>query len=278
MRLSPTVFPSAVVILLLVGCQSPSEPASFAGENHSDTLVVMASRLWSSQTYQDFLTPLAESHHHTIHWMNASELTAIELVSALERVDGILLTGGADIHPARYQQPQDTVSCGPIELGRDSLESFLLSWVDQTHLPCLGICRGMQFMNVHGGGTLHAHLPDVLGTDAHRAGDAENQDTTHAVMAIKAVAGIEAGEKGRVVSHHHQGIDGLATTLERWAQSPDGLTEGIRRRDTVNYPCYVGVQWHPERSEKNQPFVEALGEFFIQSMLHDASPVDPEGQ
>ena len=49
-----------------------------------------------------------------------------------------------------------------------------------------------------------------------------------------------------VISHHHQGIEDVATTLEVWAQSPDGLAEGVRRKDTVNYPCYLGVQWHPE--------------------------------
>ncbi len=123
-------------------------------------------------------------------------------------------------------------------------------------------------MNVHGGGSLHPHLPEFLGTDAHRAGDEEShRDTTHVVRAIKSIAGIEAGEQGMVISHHHQGIDELAATLEVWAQSPDGLAEGVRRKDTINYPCYLGVQWHPERSRKNQPFVESLGEFFVHSMV-----------
>ena len=126
----------------------------------------------------------------------------------------------------------------------------------------------MQFMNVHGGGSLHTHLPAFLGTDAHRAGDEKNhRDTTHVVVAIKSIPGIDAGAQGMVISHHHQGIEDVATTLEVWAQSPDGLAEGVRRKDTVNYPCYLGVQWHPERSNKNQPFVESLGEFFVNSML-----------
>ena len=255
-------------LLAILGCQSKFDSTPLAKDGHGDTLVIMASRLWSSNTYQDFLTPIVASHQRTIEWIDASELNAIQLVSSLERVDGVLLTGGADIHPARYNKPQDTIACGRIEPSRDSLESFLLNWLDQSHIPCLGICRGMQFMNVHGGGSLHPHLPELLGTDAHRAGDQEShRDTTHVVMAIKSIAGIEVGEQGIVISHHHQGIENLATTLEVWAQSPDGLAEGVRRKDTINYPCYLGVQWHPERSRKNQPFVESLGEFFVHSMV-----------
>ena len=267
MRSNPVLL-LAFALTALVGCQSKIDSTPVAKHGRSDTLVVLASRLWTSNTYQEFLSPIVASHQRTIEWIDASELNAIQLVSSLERVDGVLLTGGTDIHPAWYHQPQDTVVCGTIEPSRDSLESFLLNWLDQSHIPCLGICRGMQFMNVHGGGSLHPHLPSFLGTDAHRAGDAKNhRDTTHVVVAIKPIPGIDAGAQGMVISHHHQGIEDVATTLEVWAQSPDGLAEGVRRKDTVNYPFYLGVQWHPERSSKNQPFVESLGEYFVNSML-----------
>ena len=258
----------AFVLPLLLGCQSNLDSTPVVIDGQSDTLVVLASRLWSSNTYQDFLSPIISSHQKTVEWIDASDIDAIQLVASLGRADGVLLTGGADIHPARYRQPQDTVVCGTIEPIRDSLESYLLNWLDQSHVPCLGICRGMQFMNVHGGGSLHPHLPELLGTNAHRAGDEKShRDTTHVVMAIKSIPGIEAGEQGMVISHHHQGIEMVATTLEVWARSPDGLAEGIRRKDTLSYPCYLGVQWHPERSKKNQPFVESLGEFFVHSMV-----------
>ena len=236
-------------------------------DGQSDTLVVLASRLWSSNTYQDFLSPIISSHQKTVEWIDASEIDAIQLVASLGRADGVLLTGGADIHPARYRQPQDTVVCGTIEPIRDSLESYLLNWLDQSHVPCLGICRGMQFMNVHGGGSLHPHLPEFLGTNAHRAGDEKShRDTTHVVMAIKSIPGIEAGEQGMVITHHHQGIEMVATTLEVWARSPDGLAEGIRRKDTLNYPCYLGVQWHPEYSATTDDFSKKLFESFSLSV------------
>ena len=262
------LFPwSLVVFLVFTHCSAPNECNTTYDTHQPDTLTVVASRLWSSGTYQNYLEPLAKQHGHIIKWVNASELDALQLAGVLQETDGILLTGGADIHPARYLQAQDSINCGTIDTQRDSLESFLLAWVDRTHIPCFGICRGMQFMNVHGGGTLHPHLPDFLGTDAHRAGNEEHhRDTTHQVRALLPVAGVQTGSHSKVVSHHHQGVHKLAETLEMWACSPDGLVEGLRRIDTIQYPCYFGVQWHPERSDKNQDLVEPLGTFFIQSM------------
>ena len=224
----------------------------------------MASRLFESRTYENFLEPLASPD--VIHWHDASELTEEELSDVLGSAHGVLMTGGADIHPARYGQAADTTRCGTIDLERDRIESALLHAVDSLRLPCLGICRGLQFMNVHNGGTLHAHLPDVLGTDAHRAGaEGNSRDTLHAVIAGSTAdfIGIERETTSEVISHHHQGIHHLGEGVEAWAYASDGLIEGIRRADTMQFPFYVGVQWHPERSPINQPLVEPVGRHFV---------------
>lgn len=128
-------------MLVLAGCEPPQKCNSKENERRPDSLIIVASRLWESNTYQDYLNPIAAEKSTTIHWVNATELTALDLVSTLPKADGILLTGGADVHPGRYGQPQDTISCGSIDQERDSLESILLHWVDHTHLACLGICR-----------------------------------------------------------------------------------------------------------------------------------------
>jgi gamma-glutamyl-gamma-aminobutyrate hydrolase PuuD len=248
------------------------------GNDGNDTLVIVASRLFESRTYQDFLEPLA--HPVPIKWHDASALTKIELNKALAHAHGVVLTGGADIHPSRYDRATDTLRCGRIDLERDALESFLLDEVDRTGLPFLGICRGMQFMNVHGGGSLHPHLPDVLGHNGHRGGAPGNTlDTTHMVKALKAwsSASWEPGDSSVVISHHHQGIDRLAEGLEAWATAPDGLIEGVVRRDTMGYPCYIGVQWHPERSKKRQPLVESVGAFFVRKMTSHLQAEAHEG-
>ena len=252
----------AAVAFWLASCSSPA-PHS-APTATPDTLHIVASRLFESRTYEDFLEPLASPG--VIHWFDASELTEEELSGVLSSAHGVLMTGGADIHPARYGQAADTTKCGTIDLERDRIESALLHAVDSLRLPCLGICRGLQFMNVHNGGTLHAHLPDVLGTNAHRAGtEGNSRDTLHAVIAGSNAdfIGFERETTSEVISHHHQGINQLGEGLEAWAYASDGLIEGIRRADTVLFPFYVGVQWHPERSPGNQPMVEPVGRNFL---------------
>ena len=254
-------------IALCFSCSTPTDPVVKPAD--ADTLHVVASRLFESRTYEDFLEPLARPA--VIQWHNASELSDSSLRAALDIADGILMTGGADIHPGRYGLAADTVRCGAIDVERDRIEGALLAAVDSLHLPCLGICRGLQFMNIHNGGTLHAHLPDVLGTDAHRGGvEGDSRDTLHAIQARAEFLGIPAPAVSAVVSHHHQGIDRLGDGLEAWAHAPDGLVEGIRRSDTVAYPCYVGVQWHPERSPAGQALVEPVGLYFVRSMRQHA--------
>ena len=213
------------VALSIIGCNHADNQSNTGVD--SDTLVVVASRLFESRTYQDFLEPIAAPR--PIRWYNASELSPEELSAALAEANGVLLTGGADIHPERYEQAADTSRCGNIDLERDALESFLLNEVDRARLPFLGICRGMQFMNVHGGGSLHPHLPDVLGHNGHRGGAAGNtSDTTHAVRALRqwSSANWQIGDSSTVVSHHHQGIDRLADGLEAWADGPRRIDRG----------------------------------------------------
>lgn len=260
------IFMWFVMAICFGSCSNSASRIDVANEN--DTLIIVASRLFESRTYQDFLEPLADPM--PIKWHNASALTSHELNAVLADAHGIILTGGADIHPSRYEQAADTLRCGTIDLERDALESFLLDEVDRTGLPFLGVCRGMQFMNVHGGGSLHPHLPHALGHNGHRGGVTGNTlDTTHMVKALKAwsYAAWSKGDTSVVISHHHQGIDRLAEGLEAWAIAPDGLIEGVVRKDTIGYPCYIGVQWHPERSDVGQPLVESIGAFFVQHMV-----------
>lgn len=258
-----------VAFLLGCGCATPEvQPSPTAT---TDTLTVVASRLFESRTYESYLDSLAAPR--VIHWINASDLDSVGVKDALRLANGVLLTGGADIHPARYGQPADTSRCGDIDRERDALEQQLLRGIHLRHLPALGICRGLQHMNVFEGGSLHPHLPDVLNTAAHRAGtEGNSRDTLHLVHALVEweALDVRVGDSSRVVSHHHQGIDRLAPELEAWAQSPDGLVEGIRHRDTLSFPCYVGVQWHPERSPTKQALVESVGQFFVTHMARNA--------
>jgi putative glutamine amidotransferase len=196
-------------------------------------------------------------------------MESLALESEIAQAEAIVLTGGEDIHPGRYGQPDDTVRCGRIDVERDRVEHQLLDAVRAQGLPCLGVCRGLQVMNVHGGGTLHPHLPDA-GHEGHRGGQpGDTRDTLHPVeVSLPWASGSVSWtltESALVVSHHHQGIAELAEGFEPWAVAPDGLVEGIRWTDTASVSYLVGVQYHPERSRKGLLLTDGLGVGLLQA-------------
>ena len=122
-------------------------------------------------------------------------------------------------------------------------------------------------MNVYNGGSLHLHLPDTL-SSIHRGPEGK---TTHTINVTKHISSVDipVGQMNKIVSNHHQGISKLGDGLEVWATSPDGLSEGIRRSDTLNYPFYIGVQWHPELCEPGNKFDESIGQSFINALISE---------
>jgi gamma-glutamyl-gamma-aminobutyrate hydrolase PuuD len=168
----------------------------------------------------------------------------------LERLDGVIVTGGAgDVDPARYgaeRHPQ-TAPDDPL---RDPFELALVRGAAERDLPCLGICRGMQLINVAYGGVLEQHLPDALGHDEHRGSAGVFAD--HEVRAAPgSLAARAAGsERLAVRSFHHQGVArvGAGLTASAWAEG-DGSVEAVedeRRR------FLLGVLWHPEEDEADR--------------------------
>ena len=261
------LFASAAVVMCISfwGCSSPNAPVIGHSEGtQRDSITVVLSKYYSSQNYRKWLGRL----HHSqglppLRFFQAYGASAGVLNQELSRASAVVLTGGEDIHPARYNQAADTVRCGRIDPERDRVEHVLLDHVLSTGVPCLGVCRGLQIMNVHGGGSLLPHLPDE-GHLMHRGGQlGQTSDTLHPVevMApwVSGPTSFSKGDQASVVSHHHQGIGRLAASFEAWAKSPDGLIEGIRHSDTLSLPFLVGVQWHPERSDSGLTLTDGLG-------------------
>jgi putative glutamine amidotransferase len=163
----------------------------------------------------------------------------------LDLLDGLILSGGADVEPAAYgAQPEPETSHTVPE--RDALELALTRRALELDLPFLGICRGMQVLNVACGGTLHQHLPRLLGHEEHRPHLGSFVGSDHPVqLRPGSLAERAAGEQLHTsLSHHHQAIDELGEGLEITGYSTlDELPEAIER-PTASF--VLGVQWHPE--------------------------------
>jgi putative glutamine amidotransferase len=161
----------------------------------------------------------------------------------LDLVSGLLLTGGPDLHPSFYGA-EPHAELGPTDRAVDGFEIALCSQAYRRGIPILGICRGVQVLNVAREGTLHQHVPDV-GEDLvdHRRGETEG--TTHGVR-VRPDSGLARATGGGLIdvnSIHHQAIDRLGLELRRVAWAVDGVIEAV---EGVEEHFALGVQWHPE--------------------------------
>jgi putative glutamine amidotransferase len=163
----------------------------------------------------------------------------------LDRIDALVLAGGGDIDPGCYGQARRPETSGVVH-ERDELELALAASAIERELPVLGICRGMQLINVALGGTLHQHLPQLLGHGEHRRRPGSFEGSEHEVLLEPSSLAARAVGAGRSVikSHHHQGIDRLGEGLEITGRSAlDELPEALEAPDR---DYLLGVQWHPE--------------------------------
>ncbi len=170
--------------------------------------------------------------------------------AALDLVDGLMLAGGADIDPASYGAPCDPLTVDP-DPARDAFEIALVRRALERDLPLLGICRGMQIVNVARGGTLHQDLPALLHHEDHRRVSGSFDGADHDVRLLAgSLAARTAGEELHATkSHHHQGVDRVGDGLKvtGWAVVDD-LPEAI---EEPRNRFALGVQWHPEADERS---------------------------
>ncbi|AMB58127.1 gamma-glutamyl-gamma-aminobutyrate hydrolase family protein [Microterricola viridarii] len=171
----------------------------------------------------------------------------------LESMDGLIITGGADIDPARYGQAPHSRTGAP-RTDRDAWEDALLHAAIETELPFLGICRGAQMLNVALGGTLHQHLPDVVGSEKYQPAPAEFGTEPVRVEPDTTLAGL-LGDGLDVHVYHHQALDRVAEGLRVTATSADGVIEAV---ELPAVPFGVAVQWHPEENAADRRLFAGL--------------------
>jgi anthranilate synthase component 2/putative glutamine amidotransferase len=171
---------------------------------------------------------------------------AAEVIAVL---DGLVLTGGGDVDPESYGEEPDP-RVGGVNPVRDESERALLAAALAVDLPVLAICRGCQVLNVELGGTLHQHLPDVVGNDQHRHAPLVFGDVVVSTEPGSTAAAV-FGATPTVLCSHHQSIDRLGEGLVPTARAGDGVIEAVEMPEAR---FVLGVQWHPEEGSDSRPF------------------------
>lgn len=166
----------------------------------------------------------------------------------LDLIDALILAGGSDIDPGSYgaQPHPETRGTWP---ERDRFEIALGTRALERDMPVLGICRGMQMLNVIQGGTLNQHVRDLVDNDLHRHTPGVFTDHRVELDAGSLAARVVGGERTEVKSAHHQGVEELGEGVTATGRADDGLVEAIELPDKS---FVVGVLWHPEEDERSR--------------------------
>jgi putative glutamine amidotransferase len=176
----------------------------------------------------------------------------------VEELDGLLLAGGDDCDPRAYgEQPHPTVE--PMDALRQSNELALARAARERGIPTLGICLGVQVMNVAAGGTLIQDIASEVKTEIDHASEPSDRNH-HDVLLEKGtrLAAILGNQELNVNSSHHQAIRNVGEGLRVTAHAPDGVIEGL---EDPSHPFYVGVQWHPEDMSSERSAAALFGAF-----------------
>jgi putative glutamine amidotransferase len=202
-----------------------------------------------------FMVPLLEDDAETLR-------------ALYEALDGIFLAGGVDVDPVSYGVERDEL-CGRTDLARDRVEVAFAKWALQDGKPILGVCRGMQVVNVATGGTLlqdcAAHWQGAIKHDYFPGQGYARDYLAHEITVARGsrVHHAFGAQSVPVNSMHHQGIDRLGDDLRATAWGPDGLIEAIEAQNEDHF--LVAVQWHPEVLIDADPGTQRLFADFVEA-------------
>ena len=213
---------------------------------------------------------LSKSSENYIKWMENNNTIILDAYtikntdSILALADGIILTGGEDINPLQYNDTINLAVCGDINYQRDTLERKLFDFAFKNKIPLIGVCRGMQMMNVASGGTLYGDIPTEIGTTViHR----NNGEVNHKIVLTDTCSLIfpNGTDTTIVNSWHHQGLKIMPNHLRVIARTFDGLPEAIVMDKSV-HPFMIAVQFHPERLGKENVIHQTMKSSFYKQI------------
>jgi putative glutamine amidotransferase len=173
----------------------------------------------------------------------------------LDHVNGVLLTGGADVDPARYGAEVDPNTGAP-DPNRDAFEMELVDAATAARLPVLAICRGIQVLNVARGGSLHQHLPDVVANETHAETPGVYGRHHVRIDPTSRLYSLMRSPESDVPTHHHQAVDRIGAGLVAAAWADDGTVEALEDPDA---DFLLAVQWHPEVGDDHSLFAALVG-------------------
>ena len=205
---------------------------------------------------------LSKASANYINWIEDDNIIILDAYtikntdSILALADGIILTGGEDINPLQYNDTINLAVCGDINYQRDTLERKLFDFAFKNKLPLVGVCRGMQMMNVASGGSLYGDIPTEIGTTViHR----NNGEVMHEIVLCDTSSLIFPNGTDTIMvnSWHHQGLKNMPKYLRVIARSFDGLPEAVVM-DKSEHPFMIAVQFHPERLGKENAIHQTM--------------------
>lgn len=196
--------------------------------------------------------------------------------AVLDRVDGLLLSGGGDVDPARYGGDWHDTVYG-VDPERDEFELALVGGAAARRLPTLAICRGMQVLNVALGGSLIVDIPSRVAAALGHSRVGEHARERHQPVRIDAGCRLAAllGEQVAVNSIHHQAVDRLGRGLRAVARAADGVVEGLEH-DDADWPLWA-VQWHPEFLAERHDEAHALFAALVEAASRRRGPAGGGG-
>lgn len=190
-----------------------------------------------------------------------------EVEENLQNMDGLLLPGGIDVEPVRYNEaPHPKLET--TDAGLDALEWQALEFARDIRLPVLGICRGCQVINVFYGGSLYQDIPSQHQSEetvTHRGGKGMHEITIAKDSLLHELLGLERFE---VNTYHHQAVKDLAPGFRKTAWTDDGIIEAIENTGKI---FILGVQFHPEKLLEEKPELKAIFARFVQEIRENAT-------